>query len=273
MPELPEVETVVRSLAPHLPGRHILSAEFTSRHVTPGNRAALARKLAGREIRSVTRRGKHILIGLDEGTLVVHLGMTGQLLLDPPASNHFYGRIRLDAGELVYRDPRQFGSIALLNKIAGSNQKAAYGHSGLDKLGPEPLEIGLAEFAARLKRRKTRMKALLLNQTFVAGIGNIYADEILYAAQVHPLAIASRLSGPRAALVHQAMREILTLAIEHGGSSISDYVDAAGERGWFQMMHSAYGREGEPCLRCGSPIQRILVAQRATHFCRRCQKR
>jgi formamidopyrimidine-DNA glycosylase len=270
MPELPEVETVVRSLIPHLPGRRIVTAEFTSRHVTPGNRAALARKLTGRTIQSVKRRGKHILIGLDEGTLVVHLGMTGQLLLDPAASNHSYGVFHLDGGLLVYRDPRQFGNITF---VTHRSDGTIHGNKGLATLGPEPLEIGLDEFAASLKKRKTRMKALLLNQTFLAGIGNIYADEILYASQVHPLAIAARLSKPRVALVHQAMREILTLAIEHGGSSISDYVNAAGERGWFQMMHNAYGREGEPCLRCGAPIKKILVAQRGTHFCPQCQKR
>jgi formamidopyrimidine-DNA glycosylase len=263
MPELPEVETVVRSLAPHLAGRRIVAAEFTSRHVTPGNRAALARKLAGRTIQSVTRRGKYILIRLDQGTLTAHLGMTGQMLLDPAPSDHVYGVFHLDGGVLVFRDPRQFGSI--------SWDKEA--HPGVAKLGPEPLEIALAEFEARLKKRRTRMKALLLDQTFVAGIGNIYADEILYAAQVHPLAIAARLSKPRIAGVHRAMREILTLAIEHGGSSISDYVNAAGERGWFQVLHNAYGRAGEPCPRCGSPIRKILVAQRGTHYCVRCQRR
>ena len=263
MPELPEVETVVRSLAPHLPGRRILTAEFGSRHVTPGNRAELARKLAGRLIKSVTRRGKHILIVLDEGTLVVHLGMTGHLLLDPARSNHEYGVFHFDHGLLVYRDPRQFGSIAWhrdLSKVFA-------------KLGPEPLSVTVEEFTTRLKKHKTRIKALLLNQSFVAGVGNIYADEILYSAKVHPLALAATLSKPRAALVHQAMREILTMAIEHGGSSISDYVNAAGERGWFQVLHNAYGREGEPCLRCGGVIKKILVAQRGTHFCPQCQKR
>ena len=263
MPELPEVETVVRSLAPHLPGRKILSAEFGSKHVTPGNRAELAGKLAGRTIKSVTRRGKHILIALDGGTLVVHLGMTGQLLLDATPKNHAYGIFHLDTGMLVYRDPRQFGSIAWhpdLTKLFA-------------KLGPEPLSVTVDEFAARLKKHKTRIKALLLNQSFVAGVGNIYADEILYAAKVHPLAMASKLSKPRVALIHQAMQEILTMAIEHGGSSISDYVDAAGERGWFQILHNAYGREGEPCLRCGGVIKKILVAQRGTHFCPGCQKR
>jgi formamidopyrimidine-DNA glycosylase len=273
MPELPEVESVVRSLAPHLPGRRILAAEFTSRHVTPGNRADLARKLVGRTIQSVTRRGKHILVHLDKGTLVVHLGMTGQLLLDPPEAKHSYGMFHLDGRLLVYRDPRQFGNITFLSHRPDGVSSPKDGLKGLSALGPEPLEITLEDFAARLKKRKTRMKALLLNQTFVAGIGNIYADEILYAAQVHPLAIASQLSKPRVALVHQAMREILTLAIEQGGSSISDYVNAAGERGFFQMMHNAYGREGEPCLRCGTPIKKTLVAQRGTHFCPKCQKR
>src|ERR1019366_1352926 len=131
MPELPEVETVVRSLAPHLPGRTIITAEFGSKHVTPGNRSELAKKLAGRRIQSVTRRGKHILVALDAGTLVVHLGMTGQLLLDTTPSNHAYGIFHLDTGMLVYRDPRQFGSIAW--------------HRNLDtlfaKLGPEPLTV------------------------------------------------------------------------------------------------------------------------------------
>jgi formamidopyrimidine-DNA glycosylase len=174
-----------------------------------------------------------------------------------------YGTFHLDQGTLVYRDPRQFGSIGWYKDEA----------EAIGKLGPEPLETGLEEFAARLKKRKTRMKALLLNQTFVAGVGNIYADEILYAAKVHPLAIAARLSTPRIAAVHQAMREILTMAIEHGGSSISDYVNAEGERGWFQVLHNAYGREGEPCLRCGGVIKKILVAQRGTHFCVQCQKK
>lgn len=255
---------------PHLPGRKIVSAEFGSKHVTPGNRSALARKLAGRRIESVKRRGKYILIGLDQGVLVVHLGMTGQLLLDGKPKDHTYGTFHLDKGLggesgslLAYRDPRQFGSIGWYK-----DTKDAIG-----KLGPEPLEISADEFEARLKKRKTRIKALLLNQTFVAGVGNIYADEILFAAKVHPLALAAKLSKPRIAAVHQAMREILTMAIEHGGSSISDYVNAAGEQGWFQVLHNAYGREGEPCLRCGGVIQKILVAQRGTHFCAQCQKR
>ncbi len=259
MPELPEVETVVRSLAPHLPGRRIISVAFTSKHVTPGNRKALAARFVGRVIQSVKRRGKFIVVHLDQGSFTVHLGMTGKLLLESKPGTHAYGVFQLDNGVLVYDDPRQFGSIAWETDLA--------------HLGPEPLEIGLPEFLARLKKHKTKIKALLLNQSFVAGVGNIYADEILFAARVHPLAIASKLSKPTAAFIHQAMREILMLAIEHRGSSISDYVDADGGRGGFQLLHNAYGREGEPCPRCGTPIKKILVAQRGTHYCPRCQRR
>jgi formamidopyrimidine-DNA glycosylase len=260
VPELPEVETVVRTLAPRLRGRRILSAEFTSRFVTPGNRRALAGRLTGRRIESVRRRGKFIVIELDAGTLTVHLGMTGKLLLDGTAGEHTHGVFTLDSGVLLYDDPRQFGRIE-------------WSPSRVARLGAEPLEIGLEEFVARLRRRKARLKTLLTNQAFLAGLGNIYADETLFTAGIHPLAIASRLSGPRAARLHQAMRDIIQLAIEHRGSSISDYVDANGNRGGFQLLHRVYGREGEPCLQCGSPVKKIVVAQRGTHYCPKCQRR
>ena len=263
MPELPEVETVVRTLAPHLVERRIVSAEFSSRFVTPGNRKALARQVTGRTVVSVKRRGKFIVIELDKGTLTVHLGMTGRLLLDASPEKHTYGRFTLDSGPsantLLYNDPRQFGRIL-------------WNHD-LRRLGPEPLEIGVAEFQARVKKRKTGIKALLLNQAFLAGMGNIYVDETLFAAGVHPLAMASRLSAPRVTAIHYHMREILTLAIRQGGSSISDYVDARGNRGWFQLQHQAYGREGEPCRVCGTAIRKTIVAQRGTHYCPRCQRR
>ena len=262
MPELPEVETVVRSVAAHLAGRRIVSTSFTSRFVTPGNRSKLTQRLAGRRIESVTRRGKFILIALDEGTLTVHLGMTGKLLLSGEAGEHTHGVFHLDDGLLLYHDPRQFGRIEW---SPGPPPRVA-------RLGPEPLEIGFEEFRARLKR-KTRMKALLLNQAFLAGLGNIYADESLFAAGIHPLGVADRLSTARAKKLYDAIRGILTHAIQLGGSSISDYVNARGERGWFQMEHRVYGREGEPCANCGRPIRKILVAQRGTHYCPRCQKK
>lgn len=262
MPELPEVETVVRSVAAHLTGRRIVSASFTSRFVTPGNRARLTQRLTGRRIESVTRRGKFILIVLDQGTLTVHLGMTGKLLVEGEAGEHTHGVFTLDDGLLLYHDPRQFGRIEW---TPGPPPRVA-------RLGPEPLEIGFDEFRARL-RRKARIKALLLNQAFLAGLGNIYADESLFAAGIHPLAIAARLSNARAAKLYDAIRAILTHAIQLGGSSISDYVNARGERGWFQMEHRVYGREGESCANCGRPIRKILVAQRGTHYCPHCQKK
>jgi formamidopyrimidine-DNA glycosylase len=262
MPELPEVETVVRTVAPRLTGRRIVAARFTSRFVTPGNRAALAARLAGRRVEKVQRRGKFIVIGLDEGTLAVHLGMTGRLLVSGQPTEHTYGVFTLDEGQILYNDPRQFGKIEW---SAGPPKRVA-------RLGPEPLEIGLEEFRKRLKRR-ARIKPLLLNQTFLAGLGNIYADESLFKAGIHPLASAAKLSTARATRLHQAIRETLTEAIALGGSSVSDYVDANGERGWFQIQHCVYGREGEPCRVCASPIRRIVVAQRGTHFCPKCQKR
>jgi formamidopyrimidine-DNA glycosylase len=262
MPELPEVETVVRSVAALLTGRRIVSTRFTSRFVTPGNRTKLGQRLAGRRIQSVTRRGKFILIALDEGTLTVHLGMTGRLLVEGEAGEHTHGIFTLDDGLLLYHDPRQFGRIEW---SAGPSPR-------LTRLGPEPLEIGFDEFRTRL-RRKTRMKALLLNQSFLAGLGNIYADESLFAAGIHPLTPASKLTDARAAKLYEAIRGILKHAIQLGGSSISDYVNGRGERGWFQMEHRVYGREGEPCANCGRPIRKILVAQRGTHYCPHCQKK
>ena len=237
-----------------------MEASFTSRLVTPGDRKKLASRVAGRTILKVARRGKFILMTLDEGMLVVHLGMTGKLLIDGATGEHTYGVFDLDQGVLRYEDPRQFGRIE-------------WNPKRISKLGPEPLEIGLEEFSQRLRARQSRIKPLLLNQQFLAGVGNIYADEALFASGIHPLAMASRVSAPRAARLHQAIREILTLAIEHRGSSISDYVDAAGERGNFQLLHNVYGREGEPCMRCGAPIKKIVAGGRGTHFCPKCQKR
>ena len=260
MPELPEVETVVRTLAPYLVGRRIVAARFTSKFVTPGNRAKLAKQVAGRKIESVARRGKFIVVGLDQGHLVMHLGMTGKLLTAGVETTHTHGVFTLDDGMLLYDDPRQFGRIE-------------WGDARVKKLGPEPLLIGLAEFSARLKLRKTRMKALLLNQAFLAGLGNIYVDEILFSSRIHPLTPASRLTAARAAKLHQAMVETLTLAIEHRGSSISDYVDADGNRGNFQMLHRVYGREREACVNCGAPIKKVVVAGRGTHYCPVCQRR
>ncbi len=264
MPELPEVETVVRSIAP-LVGRRILSAEFRGLRVLRGaNPDSLAASLAGRRIAAIRRYGKFIVTSLDGGGyLLIHLGMTGRLLLGGAAGKHTHAIFTLDGGVLLYDDSRQFGSIQWSGEFP---QRVA-------RLGPEPLEISFDEFARALKARRTRIKALLLDQRFLRGLGNIYADEALFRAGIHPLAIAARIRRPRPRRLFDAIREVLAEAIAAGGSSISDYVDAEGRRGFFQLGHRVYQRTGEPCLTCGSPIRRVLVAQRSSHFCPRCQRR
>jgi len=263
VPELPEVETVARSIAP-LVGRRIVSAEFRCpRVLRGGNPGRMAAALAGRRIAAIQRFGKFILIHLDRGYLMIHLGMTGRLSLGGPLGKHTHAILTLDRGALLYDDSRQFGRIQYSVRVPAR----------LTRLGPEPLEVSFEDFYARARRRQTRIKALLLNQDFVRGIGNIYADESLFRAGIHPLAIAGRLRKDRVRGLYDAVREVLAEAIEAGGSSISDYVDAEGRQGWFQIRHRAYGRTGEPCLTCGTPIRRVLVAQRSSHFCPRCQRR
>lgn len=262
MPELPEVETVVRSLRPAIVGRRILNAEFTQLRVLIGSPIKTARELSGRKIQSIERHGKFIAIRLDRGYLVVHLGMTGKLLVNADPTKWTHAVFTLDKGSLHYDDQRQFGRIEY-----GLELPARVG-----ALGPEPLEISLADFATRLKARKAPIKAVLLNQAVVRGVGNIYADEALFRAGVHPKRIASSLKKDRVERIYGAMREVLAEAIESRGSSVSNYVDAEGRKGSFQQAHRVYRRTGEPCTNCGSPIKRMLVAQRGTHFCSKCQR-
>jgi formamidopyrimidine-DNA glycosylase len=264
VPELPEVETVARSIA-HLVGRRIVSAEFRClRVLRGGDPDQMSARLQGRRIVGVKRYGKFILVSLQGGGyLVIHLGMTGRLLLGGPTGKHTHAIFTLDRGVLLYDDSRQFGCLQFSQEFP----------QRIGKLGPEPLEVRFEDFAAALKRRKTRIKALLLNQGFVRGVGNIYADEALFRSGIHPLAIACRLRGERPRKLFDAVVAVLTEAIAAGGSSISDYVDAEGRKGFFQLSHRVYQRTGEPCVTCKTPIRRVLVSQRSSHFCPRCQKR
>jgi len=256
MPELPEVETTVRALAPYITGRAILEARFLTPRIL-GWKAEP--ELAGRTIVSVGRRGKYILLDLGGDVLSIHLGMTGKLLVNSEPETHTRAYLTLDGATLNFVDPRMFGRIE-------------FNSTRIAKLGPEPLEVSFDEFERRLKSRRTRIKALLLDQTFLSGVGNIYADESLHRAGIHPRAIAARLAHERIRRLHKAVREVLKEAIASGGSSISDYVDAEGRKGWFQIRHRVYQRHGEKCRRCGSVIKRILIAQRGTHYCPKCQK-
>ena len=263
MPELPEVETVVRSLK-SIAGRKILNAEFRKPRVLQGDADQSAEFLRGRKIRVVERYGKFIVFRLaPSGFLIVHLGMTGKLLMDSPLTKHSHVIFTLDRGVLQYEDSRQFGRVEVCEELP----------KRVTKLGPDALDIDLATFVDLVRKRKTRMKALLLNQEFVRGLGNIYADETLFRAGIHPLAVGSRLKRARIERLYEAIREVLNEAIASKGSSISDYVDSDGNRGSFQDHHRVYQRTGKPCVVCGKPIKRTLVAQRGTHFCATCQKR
>jgi formamidopyrimidine-DNA glycosylase len=264
LPELPEVETVVRSIRP-LVGRRIVSAEFRNlRVLRGGDPDVMSARMAGRRFTAVKRYGKFIVATLSGGGyFLVHLGMTGRLLLGGEPGKHTHAILTFDRGVLLFDDSRQFGALEWSQDFP---RRVA-------RLGPEPLEIAFADFAAALRNRRTRIKSLLLNQTFLRGIGNIYADEALFRAGIHPLALASRIRVDRARKLHKAIVAVLNEAIAAGGSSISDYVDAEGREGFFQVSHRVYQRTGEPCVNCRTPIRRVIVTQRSSHFCPKCQKR
>ena len=278
MPELPEVETVAADLRPHLLGRTIVSCDVRFptivRHPDPERFAAV---LTGRRIEAVTRRGKylfHRLDGcLDEPTLlVVHLGMTGQWRCVPaetPEPDHLHAVLRLDDGrELRYRDTRRFGRLLL-----GTESELVAARK-LPRLGPEPLDPGFtaADLYRRLHVRRAPVKALLLDQVVIAGVGNIYADESCFRARVRPDRPAGELSRRAVSRLHGALGELLREAIANRGSSVDDYRDAWGNMGGEQELLQVYGRGGEPCPRCGRPLATLRLAGRTTVFCRRCQR-
>jgi formamidopyrimidine-DNA glycosylase len=260
VPELPEVETIARSLRPRLTGRRILSAECTCDRILRGDLGMVR----GLRVSALRRRGKFLIFEFEASPirLTVHLGMTGKLLVEGQAGVHTHATFILDDCVLIYDDIRQFGRVEVSE---GALPRTA-------ALGPEPLEIAADEFVKRLKSRKAGVKALLLNQKFLGGVGNIYADEALHRAGIHPRASTARISRPRAMRLLEAIREVLTESIERGGSSISDYVDSSGNQGSFQEVHRVYGREGLPCPSCGTPVKRTVVAQRGTHYCPKCQR-
>lgn len=248
MPEGPEVENVVRTLAPKLTGRTILHAIGTDAPV------------AGRLITGVQRYGKYIVVSFadTQATLQVHLRMTGKLLFNGERTPYTRAEFALDEGLLLFDDIRRFGRIRF--------------SEALPDQGPDPLEMDADAFVQHLKRRKGRIKPALLNQQILRGLGNIYADEALFAAGIRPLALLKNIAPHRLRQLHASIVAILREAIAAGGSSISDYVDAEGREGSFQDRHQVYGKNGQPCPKCGGPIQRIVVGQRGTHYCVRCQR-
>jgi formamidopyrimidine-DNA glycosylase len=273
MPELPEVETIVRSLAPGICGRVIERAELLFKPLLRrAPRGGLA-VLAGKRVLNVRRRGKMAIVECEGGlSLVFHLKMTGQLLLAGRGeARDIHTRLVVkfsDGGaELRFRDIRKFGFLLC---VKGAPESAC---AELSCLGPEPLDITIEDFGRALSGRKARIKGLLLDQSVIAGIGNIYADEILFDSRIHPVTRAPALSKNDVGRLWESTRKILALAIDAKGSTLRDYVDAEGKPGGFQLFHKVYDREGEPCVTCGSPVKRIRVAGRSSYFCARCQRR
>jgi len=303
VPELPEVETIARGLDRRVAGDTIESVWIGSRPQPLKSPAGvIARTLEGRRIVRVHRAGKHIVFDLDReapasqtkkgkravsvetrlaaspssaemqtrqavslktAQWVVHLGMTGRLVVSEPAADiakHTHLIAKLASGrELRFIDPRMFGKLSV---HAG----------GFDPGGVEPLEVSEERFVALFRGRKTPIKNALLNQKLLRGVGNIYADESLFRAGIRPRRRAAAIARERLNNLHAAVKEVLREAIALGGSSISDYVDADGEEGFFQFQHRVYGREGEPCLVCGAAIRRVVLAGRSSHYCSKCQK-
>jgi formamidopyrimidine-DNA glycosylase len=285
VPELPEVETIVADLRPHLTGRTIERCELIFptivRHPEP---EVFIDSVAGMRIAAVRRRGKYILLDLQHDlVLVVHLGMTGHLRLvdaDAPIEKHTHAIFTLDARaaaspgqrgngqHLRYVDPRRFGRLLLGTEASLLDARK------MPVLGPEPIDIGFAaeELYQRLHQRRTSLKAVLLDQSAVAGVGNIYADESLHRAKLRPDRLARSLSRKSVQRLHESLRESLLVAIANRGSSVDTYRDAWGDLGGQQEKLMVYGRAGEPCFTCGRPLALIRIAGRSTVFCRRCQR-
>lgn len=272
MPELPEVETVARGLR-SLAGRQIVYVRLGKTDFIE-DPAALSEHLPGSRIQNMRRYGKFLVLELEPAgrdsrrSLLVHLGMTGQLVAsrpEAPVAPHTHAFFGLDDGrELRYTDIRRFGRMLL---VAESQHEAA-----LSRLGADPLEVTEAEFRERLAARRARIKALLLDQHVLRGMGNIYADESLWRARIHPGRHGASLTPREISRLRRAIRAVLSEAIRLRGSSVSDYVDAAGLPGGYQRRHRVYRREGQGCFRCGGKIRRAIVAGRSSYFCGRCQR-
>ena len=282
MPELPEVETIARGLNSRVAG-DVIESVWLGEKAEPLKSPAkeIAAVLDRSRIARVRRVGKHIVFDLERATRgnkgapvlhgqwIVHLGMSGRMQLAQPNDEllkHTHAVLKLRSGrELRFVDPRRFGRLA----VARLDKKAP---TGFAAPGDEPLDSQADRFAELFRKRKTPIKSALLNQKLLSGVGNIYADESLFRAGIRPRRRASSLTREQLSKLHVALKEVLNEAIALGGSSVSDYVDAEGREGFFQLQHRVYGREGEPCLVCETPIKRVIIAGRSSHYCPECQR-
>lgn len=270
MPELPEVEVTRRSFAGAIAGSRILSAELGKPLRWPLGQEP--EKLLGRRVQGVRRRGKYLLIDLDEGLLLVHLGMSGSLIFSstlPVRGAHDHFELVTTHGTLRLHDPRRFGAV-----IYTTDEKSAVAQKLLGNLGVEPLSdaFDLAGFTIGLKASSVAIKQLLLGGRLVVGVGNIYASEALFHAGIRPLTPANRIGPLRARRLHAAIQQVLRLAVEQGGSTLRDFSSADGSAGHFQLGAQVYGREGLPCHTCGTLVHMVRQGQRSSFYCPRCQR-
>jgi len=270
MPELPEVEATRLSFADRIAGARIVAAWLGKPLRWP--LGLPAQQLVGRHVRAVRRRGKYLLLDLDQGLLLLHLGMSGSLSFGaalPARGPHDHFELATSRGTLRLNDPRRFGAVVWV-----PDEDAPQARKLLGGLGVEPMsdDFDVSAFHAALKTRRAPIKQVLLAGDVVVGVGNIYASEALFLAGIRPTLSAARLSRPRAAKLHAAIREVLGRALAAGGTTLRNYSNAAGERGTFQFEARVYGREGQPCRVCGTPIKTLRQGQRSTYFCPKCQK-
>jgi len=269
MPELPEVETSRRGIAPHIIGATVTRVVMRQRKLRWPVSRALEGQLTGQRIESVDRRAKYILINTLAGSAILHLGMSGSVFIvdhGAPAAFHDHFDIEFDTGKVLrFRDPRRFGSLHW--------SRRPLQHALLADLGPEPLgtEFDGDYLWRRSRGRKVSVKQFIMNGNVVVGVGNIYASESLFLAGINPKRAAGRIALPRYDALAASIREVLQRAIRAGGTTLRDYYGGFGEAGWFQQELDVYGREDEPCHRCGRPVTAIVQGQRATYYCKHCQ--
>ena len=267
MPELPEVQTVVDTLRPKIVGKRVRAVNLRRPDILQPLGFDLEHQLSGQTIASIERRGKKIVVELgNQNRLYVHLGMTGRLTVESKTAEllpHTHLILGFTGYEVRFRDPRRFGGVFWLGRERHADER----------MGPEPLSIRSSQLAQRLARTTRAIKNALLDQSLIAGLGNIYVDESLFRAGIHPLIRADRLKSEDVARLNRAIKTTLRRALRHRGSTLRDYFDANGEAGAFQKLHAVYDREGTPCRRCRTPIERIVLGGRSTHFCPQCQPR
>lgn len=269
MPELPEVETVCRGLKPHVEGEVIQNVLIRCQKLRyPLDPQTLLPKLVGQKILNLQRRAKYLLMGFEQGTLLIHLGMTGVMRILPrvtPAQKHDHVDIVLPECLMRFNDVRRFGAMIWLDDSAQ--------HPLLAHLGPEPLSIdfNVPYFAAQLKTCRRAIKLALMDQKIVVGVGNIYANEALFAAKIHPQKPAHLLKQAEIEALIEAVKRILAEAIDHGGTSLKDFLSIEGKPGYFRFALKVYAKKAQPCAFCETEIQKIVLGQRATYFCPQCQ--